>query len=143
MLARVGGTQGAGGVAATAAGGRCNSGQTSMDASLPFCSLWATVPACVRFARRRFFGTWLAALSDKRGRAKILVRVERLARGNAGQVAPVGSGVSELKIDFGPGYRLYFQNRGGAIVLLLCGGDKSTQSKDIARAKALARDYQE
>ncbi len=89
------------------------------------------------------FRTWLAALSDKRGRAKILVRVERLARGNAGQVAPVGSGVSELKIDFGPGYRLYFQNRGGAIVLLLCGGDKSTQSKDIARAKALARDYQE
>ena len=89
------------------------------------------------------FRSWLVALSDQRVRAKILVRVERLARGNAGHVAPVGSGVSELKIDFGPGYRVYFQNRGGAIVLLLCGGDKSTQSKDIARAKALARDYQE
>jgi putative addiction module killer protein len=89
------------------------------------------------------FRSWLAALSDKRARAKILVRVERLARGNAGQVAPVGSGISELKIDFGPGYRVYFQNRGSAIVLLLCGGDKGTQDKDIARAKALARAYQE
>jgi putative addiction module killer protein len=67
---------------------------------------------------------------------KVLIRIERLARGNPGDVAPVGGGVSELRIDFGPGYRVYFIRRGSRCILLLAGGDKSTQAKDIAMANA-------
>jgi putative addiction module killer protein len=89
------------------------------------------------------FSNWLRALRDQRGKAKILVRIDRLARGNPGDVEPVGEGVSELRIDYGPGYRIYFVKRGVALVLLLCGGDKRTQVKDIARAKRLATDYRE
>jgi putative addiction module killer protein len=89
------------------------------------------------------FSNWLGALRDQRGKARILIRVERLARGNPGDVQPVGAGVSELRIDFGPGYRVYFAKRGATLLLLLCGGDKKTQAKDIARAKRLAADYQE
>ncbi len=85
------------------------------------------------------FAQWIEALQDLRGRVRVLARIERLASGNPGQVAPVGEGVSELKIDFGPGYRVYFKRRGTRLVILLAGGDKSTQAKDIRRAKALAR----
>ncbi len=68
------------------------------------------------------------------------MRIERMAAGNPGDVAPVGEGVSEARIHFGPGYRLYFVERGRTIIILLCGGDKSTQNRDIARAKQLAKD---
>ncbi len=72
--------------------------------------------------------------------AKIAIRIKRMAEGNFGDVAPVGDGVSELRIHFGPGYWVYFVRRGEVLVILLCGGDKSTQGRDIAAARALARE---
>ena len=83
---------------------------------------------------------WLNALRDARAVAKIAVRLKRLSDGAFGDVAPVGEGVSELRIHYGPGYRVYFVRRGGVLVILLCGGDKSTQVRDIAVAKALAKE---
>jgi putative addiction module killer protein len=82
-------------------------------------------------------------LRDVRAKAKILVRIERLASGNPGDVAPVGEGVSELRINYGPGYRVYYVQRGTRYILLLAGGNKSTQDEDIAEAKRLAAEYQE
>ena len=81
------------------------------------------------------FGAWLDALADRRGRAVVMLRVARLQQGLFGDCKPVGSGVWELRIDFGPGYRVYFARAGANIVLLLCGGDKRRQDEDIARAK--------
>jgi putative addiction module killer protein len=69
-----------------------------------------------------------------------VARIQRLVEGNAGDVAPVGDGVSEMRIHFGPGYRVYYVNRGGELILLLCGGDKSSQARDIQAAKRLARE---
>jgi putative addiction module killer protein len=89
------------------------------------------------------FSDWLSALRDARAKAKILVRIARLAAGNPGDVQPVGKGVSELRINYGPGYRVYYIQRGTRYVLLLAGGDKSTQKNDIAKAKRLAAQYQE
>lgn len=88
------------------------------------------------------FSAWFHALKDDRAFAKIDMRIKRLAQGNAGDVAPVGGGVSEMRIHHGPGYRVYFVNRGGMLVILLCGGDKSTQAKDIAIAKSLAKEVE-
>ena len=82
---------------------------------------------------------WLDSLRDERARARVLARVERLLTGNAGDVRPIGEGVSELRIDYGPGYRVYFVRRGRALVILLAGGDKGSQKTDIRRALALAR----
>jgi putative addiction module killer protein len=82
---------------------------------------------------------WLDGLSDIRARARIQVRVERLAAGNTGDVKPVGEGVSELRINYGPGYRVYFTKRGRKLIVLLAGGDKSTQATDIKIALRLAR----
>jgi len=82
---------------------------------------------------------WLDGLRDVRARARVLVRVERLAAGNPGDVRPVGEGVSELRIDYGPGYRVYFKKQGRMIVVLLVGGDKRTQSRDVRTALRLAR----
>ena len=84
------------------------------------------------------FQTWEAGLRDKRARAIIAARLMRLAEGLPGDVEPVGEGVSELRIHYGPGYRIYFQKRGGVLMVLLCGGDKSSQKRDIAKAKELA-----
>jgi putative addiction module killer protein len=84
------------------------------------------------------FATWMGRLRDTRARAKIAARIDRLAAGNPGDVSPVGDGVSELRIDHGPGYRVYFVQRGRVVIVLLCGGDKRTQTKDIALAKKLA-----
>ncbi|WP_398473675.1 type II toxin-antitoxin system RelE/ParE family toxin [Tardiphaga sp.] len=81
---------------------------------------------------------WITSLADLRAQALITARVDRLALGNPGNVKAVGDGVSELKIDFGPGYRVYFTRTGKTVVLLLCGGDKSSQAKDIRRAKQIA-----
>jgi putative addiction module killer protein len=85
------------------------------------------------------FAEWIDGLGDVRARARILVRIERLAAGNPGDVSPVGEGVSELKIDFGPGYRVYYKKVGHKSVILLTGGDKRTQEKDIRLALRLAR----
>ncbi len=89
------------------------------------------------------FARWVDGLRDIRARARVLARIERLAAGNSGDVAPVGEGVSELRIDYGPGYRVYFKKRGRRLIILLAGGDKSTQSKDIRAALQLARGLEE
>jgi putative addiction module killer protein len=81
------------------------------------------------------FSEWLASLRDIKARARIRVRLDRVGLGNLGDCHGVGDGVQELRIDYGPGYRVYFGQVGSAIVLLLCGGDKSTQTKDIEQAK--------
>jgi putative addiction module killer protein len=85
------------------------------------------------------FARWIDDLRDMRGRARILARIERLALGNPGDVKAVGEGISELRIDYGPGYRVYYAQRGQSLVILLAGGDKSTQAKDIKTALRLAR----
>lgn len=84
------------------------------------------------------FVRWLAGLRDLRGRAKVLARIERLIGGNSGDVKPVGAGVSELRINYGPGYRVYYLHKGATLIILLAGGDKSSQAKDIAEALLLA-----
>jgi putative addiction module killer protein len=86
------------------------------------------------------FAAWFAGLRDREGRARITVRIRRLSLGNPGDVKPVGSGVSEMRIDYGPGYRVYFVRRGDTVFVLLCGGDKGSQDRDIARALELARE---
>jgi putative addiction module killer protein len=85
------------------------------------------------------YAKWLDGLHDVRARARILARVERLAVGNPGDTRPVGEGVSELRVDYGPGYRVYYQNRGRELVILLAGGEKRTQTSDIKIALRLAR----
>jgi putative addiction module killer protein len=85
------------------------------------------------------FAKWIDGLQDIRARARILVRIERLAAGNPGDVKPVGEGVSELRIDYGPGYRVYFKKTGQVLIILLAGGVKKTQSKDIQTALRLVR----
>ena len=85
------------------------------------------------------FARWLDELRDVRARARVQVRIERLAAGNPGDIRPVAGGVSELRIDYGPGYRVYFKHVGREIVILLAGGDKSTQSADIRTALRIAR----
>ena len=85
----------------------------------------------------------MAALRDHRARAKIAARIDRLALGNPGDVAPVGEGVSELRIHYGPGYRVYFITRSQTLVVLLCGGDKSTQTKNIRAAKLPAAKFED
>ncbi|PKO12197.1 MAG: addiction module antitoxin RelB [Chloroflexi bacterium HGW-Chloroflexi-10] len=85
------------------------------------------------------FKKWFTSLKDKSARARIAVRIRRVSLGNFGDVEPIGKGVSELKIDYGAGYRVYFVKQGNLIVILLCGGDKSTQPKDIQKAYELAQ----
>jgi putative addiction module killer protein len=84
---------------------------------------------------------WLDGLKDVAGRARVLMRVDRLIHGNPGDYRNLTDGVSELKIDFGPGYRVYYSKRGNRLLLLLAGGNKASQAKDIARAIRLAREY--
>lgn len=89
------------------------------------------------------FTKWFGALKDGNARARINVRIRRISLGNLGDVKPVGQGVSELRIDYGPGYRIYFVKHGEIIIILLCGGDKSTQEKDIQKAHELALQVKE
>lgn len=89
------------------------------------------------------FEEWLDALRDAKGRAKIRVRLDRVESGNLGDCKPVGEGVYELRVDFGPGYRIYFAEDGPTIVLLLIGGDKSTQTKDIKTAQEYWQNHKE
>lgn len=89
------------------------------------------------------FSEWLFGLRDKAGRKRIEARIARIAQGNYGDVRPVGAGVLELRMFFGPGYRVYFGEDGENIVILLCGGDKSSQERDIEQAKVYWEDYEE
>ena len=89
------------------------------------------------------YAEWFSRLKDERAKARIDARIYRLSLGNPGDAKPVGEGVSELRIDYGPGYRVYFIQRGNTLFILLCGGDKSTQTADIAAAKKLARNVKE
>jgi putative addiction module killer protein len=89
------------------------------------------------------FAQWLDGLRDLQARARVQVRIERLAAGNPGDVQPVGEGVSELRINFGPGYRVYFKKHGRELLILLAGGDKDSQTKDIKAALRLARNLLE
>jgi putative addiction module killer protein len=87
------------------------------------------------------FRSWLRNLHDDEARVRILARINRLSRGNPGDAQPVGDGVVEMRIHYGPGCRVYFRPKGSLVLLLLCGGDKSSQQRDIRRAKALAEDW--
>ncbi|WP_182509721.1 type II toxin-antitoxin system RelE/ParE family toxin [Phyllobacterium sp. P30BS-XVII] len=84
------------------------------------------------------FLSWIDGLRDQRARARIAMRLDRLIDGNPGDIKLVGDGVSELRIDYGPGYRVYFIERNDVLIILLCGGDKSTQDRDIRKAKTMA-----
>lgn len=94
----------------------------------------------IEIRKTSVFARWLDGLRDIQARARILVRLERLATGNPGDVKPVGEGVSELRVNYGPGYRVYFKKQGLEVVILLAGGDKDSQTTDIKIALKLARD---
>ena len=94
----------------------------------------------IEVRQTELFADWFARLRDREARARITVRIRRLSLGNPGNVKPVGSGVSEMRVDYGPGYRVYFIRRGDTVVVLLCGGDKRNQDRDIARAIGLAQE---
>ena len=93
----------------------------------------------IEIRKTEVFAKWIDGICDIRARARILVRVERLAAGNPGDVKPAGEGVSELRINYGPGYRVYYKKHGREAVILLAGGDKHTQANDIKTALRLAR----
>jgi len=93
--------------------------------------------------RSSVYNTWFMSLRDSRAQYRILTRIKRLAMGNPGDVGPVGEGVSELRIHYGPGYRVYYKDTGKEIIILLCGGDKKTQQADIAEARKIAKTYKE
>ena len=95
----------------------------------------------VELKQTETYEKWEARLRDKRAKTIIAARLMRLAEGLPGDVEPVGEGVSELRIHYGPGYRVYFQRRGSLLIVLLCGGDKSTQARDITTAKKLANEW--
>lgn len=93
----------------------------------------------IKVRKTEYFAKWIDNLHDINARARIMVRIERLIWGNPGDVKPVGGGVSELRIDYSPGYRVYFRKQGLDLIILLAGGDKRTQSKDIKTAQSLAK----
>lgn len=97
----------------------------------------------IQIQQTEAYAKWFSKLRDRVARARIDVRIRRLSLGNAGDVKSVGDGVSELRVDYGPGYRIYFIQRGDVVIVLLGGGDKSSQDKDIRNAKALAIDLKE
>jgi len=89
------------------------------------------------------FDRWLKKLRDPRARARIEMRIRRLGLGNPGDVQPIGNGLSEMRIDYGPGYRVYYMQQRSVLVVLLCGGDKSTQKNDIKKAKEIAAEWKD
>jgi putative addiction module killer protein len=89
------------------------------------------------------FDRWLKRLRDRKAKAKIEARILRLSMGNPGDIKPIGRGISEMRIEYGPGYRMYFKQIGEELIILLCGGDKSTQQEDIAMAQKIAMDWKE
>lgn len=96
--------------------------------------------AMIEIRETEFYALWFSSLRDRQAKARIDTRIRRLSLGNPGDVKPVGAGVSELRIDYGPGYRIYFIQCGPTLIVLLAGGDKRTQQQDIAQAIKLARD---
>jgi putative addiction module killer protein len=92
----------------------------------------------MKIRRTSVYKKWITGLRDSRARYRILTRIKRLEEGNPGDVEPVGEGISELRIHYGPGYRVYYKDTGKEIIILLCGGDKTTQQEDIANAKRIA-----
>ena len=107
--------------------------------NLTDCSPRATLALMIEIRKTEVFARWLDGLRDLRARARVQVRIERLAASHRGDAKVVGGGVSELRIDYGPGYRVYCTNHGGAVVILLAGGDKRTQVADIITAIRLAQ----
>ena len=97
----------------------------------------------VEIRQTEIFDNWFKSLKDRKAKARVQARIDRLELGNFGDVAPVGEGVSEPRIHYGPGYRVYFAQRGQVIVVLLAGGDKSTQDFDIKKAKELAKQLED
>ena len=97
----------------------------------------------IRIQQTEAYAKWFSGLRDRVARARIDIRIRRLSLGNSGDAKPVGDGVSELRVDHGPGYRIYFIQRGEVVIVLLAGGNKSSQDKDIRNAKALANDLKE
>ena len=95
----------------------------------------------IEIVQSAVFESWFGGLKDVQARARITARIRRLSLGNAGDVKPVGAGVSEMRIDYGPGYRVYFLQRGNVVAVLLCGGDKRTQQKDIRQALDIAETW--
>jgi len=95
----------------------------------------------VELIQSETFRKWLTDLRDMRARVRVQARLDRLALGNSGDTQPVGEGISELRIHYGPGYRVYFKRVGSLVILLLCGGDKRTQNADIKRAKQIAAQW--
>lgn len=89
------------------------------------------------------FKEWLSSLRDSRAKAKVTLRVRQMEAGNLGDVEPIGEGISEARIHYGPGYRLYFIEEGPVIIILLCGGNKNSQKRDIKQAKALAKEWKD
>jgi putative addiction module killer protein len=96
-------------------------------------------PASIEICQAEEYAAWFTSLRDRQARARILARIRRVSLGNLGDVRPVGEGVSELRVHFGSGYRIYITQRGDTVVILLAGSDKRTQKRDIERAKRLAR----
>jgi len=94
----------------------------------------------IEVRRTKVFMDWFDGLADENAKARIRIRIDRLSAGNPGDVKSIGEGVSELRINWGPGYRLYFVKRGKTVVILLCGGDKRTQARDIKRAIEMAQE---
>jgi putative addiction module killer protein len=94
----------------------------------------------IEIRETREFSTWLDKVRDQQAVARIQVRIRRLSLGNAGDVKAVGEGISEMRIDYGPGYRVYFKVRGQELIVLLCGGDKTSQQADIVHTKRLAKE---
>jgi putative addiction module killer protein len=111
-----------------------------MVTSVDMIDLIPYVPQMIEVQLTREFLAWLKALRDRQARKIIARRIERAAFGNVGKMRNLGQGLNEMKIDHGPGYRLYFIQRGEELIILLCGGDKSTQDKDIARARKLVKE---
>jgi putative addiction module killer protein len=97
----------------------------------------------IEVRKTEFFAKWFDNLKDRRAKARIQARIDRMEMGNFGDVGPVGEGVSELRIFYGPGYRVYFTQRNSVVVILLCGGDKSSQQSDIAKAIKIAGQLEE
>lgn len=93
--------------------------------------------------KSRTFDRWFHSLRDVRAQARVTARIRRLGCGNPGDVKPIGDGLSEMRIDYGPGYRVYFMTKGPIIIVLLCGGDKGSQARDIEQAKAIAAQWKE
>lgn len=95
----------------------------------------------VEIIKSATFDRWLKKLRDPQAKARIEMRVRRLGLGNAGDVQPIGKGLSEMRVDYGPGYRVYYMQQNSVVIVLLCGGDKRSQKKDITKAKELAGEW--